>query len=110
MIPRFVIGSLSQRGVIQTYQLTPDGLGGNSRAWVNTATVWMRVEPVSGDERIYGMQIQGKTTHKITLRYRALSLDQRIVHKNNIYNIRSILNDDSRDRKLIVMCEQGVAT
>jgi SPP1 family predicted phage head-tail adaptor len=110
MIPRVVTGSLSQRGTIQTYTASPTPAGGLPKVWTDTATVWMRIEPISGKENLYGMQLEANITHKITMRYRPLIPEQRILYKGKAYNIRAILNDDSRDRKLIVMAEEGVAT
>lgn len=110
MIPRIVVGGLSQRGVIQTHTSTPDGAGGSVKSWSNTATVWMRIQPLAGQEQLAGMQIQDKVSHKITMRYRALTTAQRILHKGIAYNIRAILDEEGRERKLTVMCEQGVAT
>lgn len=109
MIPRIPIGQLSQRVTIQTNTPIPTAAGGRTKVWANTATVWARVEPLSGNEQLHAMQINARITHKITMRHRALTADQRIVHKGIAFNIRSIINDDSRDRKLIVMAEQGVA-
>lgn len=110
MIPSFSIGKLTQRGTIQTETEVTDDYGGRTRSWSDSATVWMRIQPFSGDERIFGMQINGRVTHKITMRYTGLTQKDRISHKGKIYNIRAILNEESRDRKLVVMVEEGVAT
>jgi SPP1 family predicted phage head-tail adaptor len=111
MIPRIASGQLTQRITIQTATQIPDRGGGRAKTWVNSPAIWARVEPMKGDEVVFGMQISSRVTHKITIRYRSgLTTAQRIMHKSQIYNIRSILNDDSRDRKLIILAEQGVAT
>jgi SPP1 family predicted phage head-tail adaptor len=110
MIPSFSIGKLTQRGSIQTETEVVDDYGGRVRTWADSATVWMRIQPVSGDERVFGMQINDRVTHKITMRYTNITQKNRISHKGKIYNIRAILNEESRDRKLVLMVEEGVAT
>lgn len=110
MIPRFATGQLTQRVMIQAANPSPDRVGGRAKSWSTVATVWARVEQLKGEELQYAMQISTRITHKITMRYRELFPDQRLVHKSKIYNMRSILNDDSRDRKLLILAEQGVAT
>lgn len=110
MIPRFACGQLSQRVTIQTLDSTPDRGGGRSKTWLDIATVWASVEPLRGEELVYAMKISDRITHKIVMRYRELEPKQRLVHKGQPYNIRSILNEGSRNRKLVILAEQGVAT
>lgn len=111
MIPSLSIGKLTQRVAIQEFADVDDGYGGKTRSWSTVATVWARVQPLVGNERVYGMQLQDEATHKITMRYRTINAKNRILHKGTYYNIVGVpLDEESRERRITIMVKQGVAT
>ncbi len=111
MIPVINIGALPHYGTIQTKADTSNGSGGFTRTWADEATrVPMAIKPIDGEERVYGMQLQTKVTHEITMRYReGMTTDKRIVHKGVAYNIRFVNDVELRNKKLVIFAEQGVA-
>ena len=71
------------------------------------------IEPVGGNLTLYGDQIEGVSTHKITIRYRNdVTTKHRINYSadSKIFKINRILNLGTRDRYLEMLCEEGVAT
>jgi SPP1 family predicted phage head-tail adaptor len=112
VIPVMNIGAMPHRGTIQSPDDDEDGIGGVTRVWVDeAANVCMGIKPLSGDERLYGMQLQTRITHEITMRYRAgLTTEMRILHKGIPYNIRYIGDQDMRSKKFVLLAEQGVAS
>jgi SPP1 family predicted phage head-tail adaptor len=56
------------------------------------------------------MQIQPETTATFTIRYLStITQAMRISYASNFYNIKEIINDDNRDKYLIIKAIRGVA-
>ena len=107
------IGKLRHNLVIQAQSRSSDSGGGVRHTYSTLATVKGSVEPTGGNTSFFGDQIEGRTTHKITIRYRS---DVTTKHRINfsadskIFKINRILNIGTRDRYLEMLCEEGVAT
>lgn len=100
-------GKLRHRITIQSYdylrdsngEVIQDGVTGEtSRAWVDYATVWCVIEPLSAREFIQSQATQVQISTRIVMRHRAdLSEDMRFVHTYNgvdtIYNPHGFLAD-----------------
>lgn len=70
-----MIGSLRHRITIQ--QNFPHRINGVKQdAWGDVATVYARVEPLSGREVPTASQIEGRVLHRITMRFRPRLADQ----------------------------------
>ncbi len=108
------LGSLRHRLVIQAERSTSDGGGGQSDPWADPviiATVWGKVEPLTGAERLRAMQIEDRFRHRIIIRHRpGITPAMRIVFGSRVFNIRAAINREERDRFLELLCEEGVAT
>src|SRR5262245_18012963 len=66
------IGELSQRVDLQRRTDTPDAAtGGLIETYTPIATVWARVEAVSGSIYFASQQVETGTTHAITVRFRS---------------------------------------
>ena len=109
-----MIGELRHRLTIQAENPSADAAGGQADPWaspVTVATVWGRVEPLTGGERLRAMQLEDRVTHRVTIRYRdAITAKQRLVFGQRVFNIRAVLNLGERSRWLELLCEEGVAT
>lgn len=114
------IGRMRQRIQLQSKTTASDG-GGSAAVttWSTFATVYGSIEPKSGQERVFGDQLQEPITHIVRLRYRTdLSFKNRLkyTYKNNgatntrIFNIKRIINVDTRNKYLECLCVEGVAT
>ena len=110
MIPRFVIGSMNVRAMLQEYTVTTTPAGGREKTWADVQEVWVNVTSAKGREEVFGMQIRATSTHVITMRYREVNEKMRLVIKGVNYNIQSIDDVEYRGRKLVLGVERGVGT
>lgn len=105
------IGKMRHRVNIQTLSRTTDNMGGYSHSFATTVTVWGRVEPQMGNERVEGGQVEASQRYKFTLRYNSnLTTDDRLNYDSRDFRILSILKKDEIDKYQIVLAEEGVAT
>lgn len=108
-------GTLRHRLVLQAENPAADGGGGQGAdPWadpVTVATVWGRVEPVGGAERLRAMRLEGAVTHTVTIRHRTgVTAGMRILFGVRLLNIRAAIDVNERGRVLKLLCEEGVAT
>ena len=111
---RVKLGELRQRLVIEAERPASDAGGGQSDPWADpivVATVWGKVEPLSGGERLRAMQIEDRLSHRIVIRHRpGITPAMRVRFGSRVFNIRAAINREERDRFLELLCEEGVAT
>ena len=104
------IGTMRERIVFQQQSRTLDSMGGAVVTWSTVTTVWASVAEMSGAESFNTMQIQPETTATFTIRYLStITQAMRISYASNFYNIKEIINDDNRDKYLIIKAIRGVA-
>lgn len=101
------IGKLRHRVVIQALQPVPDGGGGYTEDWVDTATVWANVEPLQGSTFVQAQKLKVQLTHRVTMRFRPLSDANRLKHKGRILDIDFILNVEERNEQLKINCAES---
>lgn len=84
------------------------------REWVEVATVWAEIAPISGREFIMSQAIQSQVTARITIRHRDdVDASMRAVHARKgrpdvVYNIKGVLNDVESGLEYITLpCSQG---
>ena len=113
------IGKMQHSLALQAKGSSADGGGGSSGAFSTFATTFGRIEAQGGGERFFGDQNEGRTTHKITIRFRRnLTVAHRILYSFTVdgasytrtFNIRRIENKGERDKYLEILCDEGVAT
>ncbi len=108
------IGELRHRLIVQAERAIDDGGGGLSDPWADpviVATVWGKVEPLSGGERLHAAQIQDRLSHRIVIRHRAgITAAMRVVFGVRAFNIRAVIDLGERGRFLELLCDEGVAT
>lgn len=101
------IGNLRHRVALQKKAITEDGLKQQSEVWADIATVWARIEPLSGKEYFAAKQINAEISVKLTLRYRKdVVSDMRVAFDGRIFEVLSIINPEERRESLILMCKE----
>jgi SPP1 family predicted phage head-tail adaptor len=102
-------GRLRHRLILQSQVETRDPTGGVTITYKTQATVWGGIEPLSGREYTAIQQTQNEASVRIIMRYHS-GIDEswRVVNDGRYYAIQSIINENDRDRQLILMCLQGV--
>lgn len=104
-------GQLRNRIELQAKARVSDGSGGWVDDWATYATVWAKIQPLSGTEGIFGMQLQDTISHDIIIRYRSgVSPEHRVKYGLRLFNIRQVLNIEERNKWLDIRAEEGVAT
>ena len=103
--------TLRHRVSLQSAADTADGGGGASTVWSDVATLWASVEPLKGAEHLTAQQLESRLTHRVRLRHRiGVTTAMRVKFGARIFNIRAVINPAMRDRLLVLLCEEGVAT
>tara|TARA_R110002167_G_scaffold34895_2_gene111463 strand:- start:1960 stop:2310 length:351 start_codon:yes stop_codon:yes gene_type:complete len=114
------IGGMRKRIQMQSKTTSADGGGSDAvSTWTTYNTAFASITPQSGQERLFGDQLQEPITHIVRMRYRTdLTFKDRLkyVYKSHgksnsrTFNIKRIINVDSKDKYLDIMCIEGVAT
>lgn len=98
---------LNRLVTLQTVQRTPDGGGGYTETLVDVATLWMRIEPLTGREQILAMQTEMERPHRFTCRYRAdLTGSTRLLYGSRTFDVVSVVDVEERHRELVIMAEE----
>jgi SPP1 family predicted phage head-tail adaptor len=104
-------GMLREPIALQREVSEDDDFGGQVKEFQTFANTKAYVKPLSGREAVFGMQLEGRLTHRIYMRYRAdLHPKDRIVIRGEPVQVRSVINLELRNKWLEVLCEEGVAT
>jgi SPP1 family predicted phage head-tail adaptor len=104
-------GKLRHQIEIQRLEQTQDVETGESiQAWVQFASTWASIEPLSAREFIAASAIQSKVSARIVIRYRlGVVPSMRVLHMGRIYNIEGVLSDnDSGLEYLTLPVSEGV--
>jgi SPP1 family predicted phage head-tail adaptor len=105
------LGKMRHRIKIQSRDTTSDGAGGYSSSWDEFDEIWAYMKPASARENFKGMQIAEEKSYEFTIRYQSgISAGQRLKYGSRLFNIKSVLNRDERNRYLDILAEEGVAT
>ena len=103
-------GRLRHRLILQSKAETRDSYGATLITWDTVATVWGAIEPLSGKEYFAQQEVQSESKVRIVLRYYSGVLPSwRVSHGGLYYDIEDVLNHDTRNRQLTLMCRQGVS-
>lgn len=103
------IGKLRHRVTLQECIAARDSFGAEVSTWVDVATVWASVSPISGKEYFASHQINAEVTTKITMRYRpGITPKMRVVFTNRYFDILSVLSFEERGIELVLMCKERV--
>lgn len=101
-------GQLDQRITLQSRTATRDAIGGELPAWVDVATVWAKVDAITGREVHAAQQLHAEITLRAQIRYRDdVAADWRALWRGNVLAIHAVLPSPRRDA-LTLLCSQGV--
>lgn len=106
-------GRLRHRIILQRQQESQDSdTGAIEVVWVNVATLWSEIKPISAREFVASQAEASRVTTRITIRYRAdVTAKMRLFHQATgfYYNIEGVLPDpDSGFEYLTLPCSQGI--
>lgn len=104
---------LKHRVTIQQPTLTPDGMGGGTHNWSDVATVWANVTTTAPSntlnvEEWTSDQFRTTRYYIVVLRYRGnLTTDMRLMHRNRVLEILSIIDINERNWECRLYCKEG---
>jgi len=105
------IGDLRNRVVFKNKARTSDGAGGFTSTWSTVATVWAKVVPISGTERLKAEQLYTPISHKIYVRYSrtvTYTPSMKIEFDGREFAIRTITKiDEGRTEFLEIVAIEG---
>ncbi len=99
-------GTMRNLVEIQEMQTSKDGSGSNVITWVKIADARASINPVTGNEMFMNAQLQNVVTHKIGMRYRALSPKNRIVFNGRIFDFIHALDFQEKKVNLIILAKE----
>lgn len=106
-------GELDQRITFQRRELTPDGMGGNTLAWVDIdelSQVWAHARHKSGREITEFDRVNAEASYLFVIRNRSDILPEyRLIWDGELYNIEYIPKPKSRALYLEITAKNGVA-
>jgi SPP1 family predicted phage head-tail adaptor len=101
-------GQFNKRITLQCPTKISDGMGGFATPYIDHAIVWAAVWPISAKKKIEAMQPGLNVTHHIRIRYRSvLKSDWRVKFGNRYFSIDSIINPNSKNEILDLLCEEA---
>ena len=106
------IGAMYNRVALQSMSESTDEGGGQAVSFSTIATVWAKVENLSGEEAVFGDQIEDRSNFRFTIRYNsALTPKHRLSFDSKVFNIEHIKVDkEGRQRYQVIDAKEGVAT
>ncbi len=101
------IGNLRHRVTLQQKTVIEDDLKQHTENWTDIASVWARIEPLSGREYFAAKQINSEISVRVTIRYLpGITTEARVVFGGRIFEVLSVVNPEERCESLILMCRE----
>jgi len=104
-------GTLRNRITIQRQIEAQASDGSLTPTWQSDYTVWASIKPSDGREKFDGQQVTAEVTHEIRIRAPSkpipINSKHRVVFKDRIFHVSSIVNVDEMSVELILMCVEG---
>ncbi len=102
-------GNLHHPVELQCCTETRDTYGAAVRAWATFAETWANIRPASGRERMLAQQVGAEISHNVEMLYRDdLTEKDRIVFRQRVFAIASIVDVEERRETLLVTCFETV--
>ncbi len=102
-------GDLRRQVLLQRRSTIQDGFGQRSTSWVDVATTYAEITPLSGRELELAQAIKAEVNHQITIRYRPnIDSSMRAVYQGKYYNIHAVIDVEMRHKTLELSCSEGL--
>ena len=107
-------GQLPRRLVIQSKATGPDTFGGAPATWTDVATVWARIEPLTGRQLMAAQTISTEISHKITMRYQSAWANPKTVaayrglYATRVFNFHASMNPGEMNESISILASEGL--
>jgi SPP1 family predicted phage head-tail adaptor len=89
---------------IQRPVITNDSLGQEEIIWEDSKLLWCMIKTTQGREYFAAASTQNEKTTRFIVRYTTgIDESMRIVHKDKVYEIESVINDDELNKTLTII-------
>ena len=105
---------MNRRITLQRPSNAQDSFGAVQSIWIDVATVWADIQPLSGRELENARRMASEVSHQITLRYQTLFTDTRTVaayrarYKGRVFNLHAALNEDEANVLITLLASEGL--
>ena len=98
-------GKLKHRITIQERSKSQDATTGEEiKTWINFATPWASIEPLSVKDLIAAQGVKSEMTARMKIRYMdGITPDMRILYRDKLYNIHGVLPDAKSGREYLTI-------
>jgi SPP1 family predicted phage head-tail adaptor len=97
-------GQFRHRINIQQPVIVKDELGQEETIWEDAKLLWAMIKTVQGREYFAAASTQNEKTTRFVVRYTTgIDESMRIVHKDKVYEIESVINDDEMNKTLTII-------
>lgn len=97
----------SKRITLQVLEGVEDDLGQIVEEWTDYRTVWTMIKTLQGREYIEASATQSENTMRFVIRYTPnIDSHMRIIYKNRIFEIDSVINDDEKNKTLTIIAKE----
>ena len=101
-------GRLRSELALEQSQQTADGLGGFSETWVEIATLFAQIEPITARDVFGADQTLETVTHRVTVRWRTdLKSGMRFTKPGRSFDILTVHDPDDTGRYLICRVKEA---
>ena len=101
-------GELRQRITIEQNTPTRDTFSAEVPHWSTFATLWAKIETVSGAETIEQQQATARLTHQMTIRYYpGIAPAMRVSWSGRLFDIQAVI-DDNVKHQTILQCAEAI--
>lgn len=102
-------GELDRRIKLQSRSAVVDSFGQQQTTWVDVASVWANIKPLTGTELVAASAVNNETTHQIVIRYRVgITAAMRATYGTRIFNIQTVIEPEMAHVSLQLLCIEGM--
>jgi len=103
-------GDLNRRVTLEQPTTVADGMGGSNTTYTALATVWAKVSPKAGSEKLHGDQLTPTITYDVTIRYRNdVDASMRLSYEGRKLRINGVIDNGEQHRFLALSCDEWPA-
>lgn len=103
------IGRMDKRVTFLERREVADELGQNRQGMAEVCTVWASIAPTRGGEYYEAQKLREELTWKIYVRFLpGITADMAIRYKERVFQIKSVIDVNFRQRTLEIMCTEYV--
>lgn len=100
-------GRLRHRVTIQTVSEAQNSIGEIVETWITFATVWARIDPLSGRQLLAANQLDEPVSARMLMRYMpGITGKLRVVYSGTTYNIRGAPMVDANRSEIELLLEE----